>query len=81
VHAQGLSGVAKASLRLAIGPVTHARLACSLPYTWAKMPHIKPISSSFVGVLEVNLIRKERKDKAALPITNLIKEFKEHYRI
>jgi hypothetical protein len=20
-------------------PVTHARLACSLPYTWANMPH------------------------------------------
>src|SRR5882762_1389021 len=22
-------------------PVTHARLACSLPYTWAILPHIK----------------------------------------
>jgi hypothetical protein len=42
---------------------------------------IKPISSSFAGVLEVDLIRKERKDKAALSIIDLIKEFKEHYRM
>jgi hypothetical protein len=42
---------------------------------------IKPISSSFAGALKANLIRKERKDKAALPITNLIEEFKEHYRM
>ena len=40
---------------------------------------IKPISSSFAGVLEVDLIRKEWKNKAALSIINLIKEFKEHY--
>ena len=42
---------------------------------------IKPISSSFAGALEVDLIRKERKNKGALSIINLIKEFKEHYRI
>jgi len=42
---------------------------------------IKPISSSFVGALEVDLICKERKDKPALSIIDLIKEFKEHYRI
>jgi hypothetical protein len=42
---------------------------------------IKPISSSFVGVLEVNLIRKKRKDEAAPSIIDLIKEFKEHYRM
>ena len=42
---------------------------------------IKPISSSFVGVLEVDLIRKEWKNKDALSIINLIKEFKEHYRM
>ena len=42
---------------------------------------IKPISSSFVGALEVDLVRKERKDETALSIINLIKEFKEHYRI
>jgi len=46
-------------------------------FIWA----IKPISSSFAGALEVNLIRKERKDKEAPSIINLIKEFKEHYRI
>ena len=40
---------------------------------------IKPISSSFAGALEVD--RKEYKDKVALSIINLIKEFKEHYRI
>ena len=40
---------------------------------------IKPISSSFAGVLEVDLIRKERKDEDALSIINLIEEFKEHY--
>ena len=42
---------------------------------------IKPISSSFAGALEVDLIRKEWKDKDALSIIKLIKEFKEHYRI
>jgi len=42
---------------------------------------IKPISSSFTGALEVDLICKERKDKAALSIIDLIKEFKEHYRM
>ena len=42
---------------------------------------IKPISSSFAGALEVDLIRKERKDEAALSIIDLIEEFKEHYRM
>jgi len=42
---------------------------------------IKAISSSFVGALEVDLIRKERKDKKALSIIDPIEEFKEHYRI
>jgi hypothetical protein len=42
---------------------------------------IKPISSSFAGALEVNLIRKERKNKAAPSIIDLIDEFKEHYRM
>ena len=42
---------------------------------------IKPISFSFTGVLEVDLIRKEWKDKDALFIINLIKEFKEYYYI
>ena len=42
---------------------------------------IKPISSSFIGVLKVDLIKKERKNKDALSIIDLIKEFKEHYRI
>jgi len=42
---------------------------------------IKPISSSFAGALEVDLIRKERKDEAAPSIINLIEEFKEHYRM
>ena len=42
---------------------------------------IKPISSSFAGVLEVDLIRKERKNEDAPSIINLIKEFKEHYRM
>ena len=42
---------------------------------------IKPISFSFVGALKVDLIKKERKDKEALSIIDLIKEFKEHYRI
>jgi hypothetical protein len=42
---------------------------------------IKPVSSSFAGALEVDLIRKKRKDKEAPSIINLIKEFKEHYRI
>jgi hypothetical protein len=27
--------------------VTHARLACSLPYTWAKMPHIRTDPTPF----------------------------------
>jgi hypothetical protein len=40
---------------------------------------IKPISSSFAGALEVKLIRKERKGKAAPSIIDLIEEFKEHY--
>ena len=40
---------------------------------------IKPISSSFAGVLEVDLIRKEWKDEDAPSIIDLIKEFKEHY--
>ena len=42
---------------------------------------IKPISSSFAGALEVDLIRKERKDETALSIIDLIKEFKEYYRM
>ena len=42
---------------------------------------IKPISSSFAGALEVDLIRKERKDEAAPSIIDLIEEFKEHYRM
>ena len=42
---------------------------------------IKPTSFSFTGVLEVDLIRKEWKDKDALFIINLIEEFKEHYYI
>ena len=42
---------------------------------------INPISSSFAGALEVDLICKERKNKKALSIIDLIKEFKEHYRI
>ena len=42
---------------------------------------IKPISSSFAGALEVDLIRKKRKDETAPSIINLIKEFKEHYRM
>ena len=42
---------------------------------------IKPVSSSFIGALEVDLIRKERKDKEVLSIIDLIEEFKEHYRI
>jgi len=46
-------------------------------FIWA----IKPISSSFAGALEVDLIRKERKDEDAPSIINLIKEFKEHYRM
>jgi len=46
-------------------------------FIWA----IKPISSSFVGALEVDLIRKERKDEAALSIIDLIEEFKEYYRM
>ena len=27
-------------------PVTHARLACSLPYTWASMPHNSQIGKN-----------------------------------
>ena len=46
-------------------------------FIWA----IKPISSSFAGVLEVDLIRKEQKDKDAPSIIDLIEEFKEHYHI
>jgi len=42
---------------------------------------IKPISSSFAGALEVDLIREERKDDAAPSIIDLIEEFKEHYRM
>ena len=42
---------------------------------------IKPISSSFAGALEVDLIRKERKDDAAPSIIDLIEEFKEHFRM
>jgi hypothetical protein len=42
---------------------------------------IKPISSSFVGALEVDLIRKERKDEPAPSIIDLIEEFKEYYRM
>ena len=44
-------------------------------FIWA----IKPIFFSFAGALEVDLIRKERKDKDALSIIELIEEFKEHY--
>ena len=44
-------------------------------FIWA----IKPISSSFAGALEVDLIRKERKNEDALSVVDLIKEFKEHY--
>jgi len=40
---------------------------------------IKAISSSFAGALEVDLIRKERKDEKAPSIIDLIEEFKEHY--
>jgi hypothetical protein len=35
--------------------------------------------SSFVGALEVDLIRKERKDEEAPSIIDLIEEFEEHY--
>jgi len=42
---------------------------------------IKAISSSFVEALEVDLIRKEQKDKEAPSIIDLIEEFKEHYYI
>jgi len=42
---------------------------------------IKPISSSFAGALEVDLIRKERKDENAPSVIDLIEEFKEHYRM
>ena len=58
-----------------------------LPDVQGYRPHydfvraIKPISSSFAGALEVNLIRKERKNKAAPSIVDLIEEFKEHYRM
>jgi len=40
---------------------------------------IKPISFSFAGALEVDLIRKERKEEAAPSIIDLIEEFKEHH--
>jgi hypothetical protein len=52
-----------------------------LDYTNDFIRAIKPISSSFIGVLEVDLICKERKDEAALSIIDLIEEFKEHYRM
>ena len=58
-----------------------------LPDVQGYRPHydfiraIKPISSSFVGALEVDLIRKERKDEDAPSIIDLIEEFKEHYRM
>ena len=58
-----------------------------LPDVQGYRPHydfvraIKPISSSFAGALEVSLIYKERKNKAAPSIIDLIEEFKEHYRI
>ena len=42
---------------------------------------IRPIASTFMGALEVNLIRREWKDKDALSIIQLIEEFKEHYYI
>ena len=42
---------------------------------------IKLISSSFIGALEVDLIYKERKDEEVPSIINLIKKFKEHYRM
>ena len=42
---------------------------------------IKPVSSSFAGALEIDLIRKERKDEEAPSIIDLVKEFKEHYRM
>jgi hypothetical protein len=42
---------------------------------------IKPISSSFVGALELSLICKERKNKSIPSIIDLIEEFKEHYRM
>jgi hypothetical protein len=42
---------------------------------------IKPVSSSFAGALEVDLIRKERKDEEAPSIIDLIEEFKEHHRM
>jgi len=42
---------------------------------------IKPISFSFAGALEVDLIRKERKEEDVLSIIDLIEEFKEHYRM
>ena len=42
---------------------------------------IKPISSSFAGALEVDLIRKERKEEEAPSIIDLIEEFKEHHRM
>ena len=42
---------------------------------------IKSVSSNFVGAIEVDLIRKERKDEAVLSIIDLIEEFKEYYRM
>jgi len=42
---------------------------------------IKAISSSFTGALEVDLIKKEQKNEEAPSIIDLIKEFKEHYRM
>ena len=40
---------------------------------------IKPISFSFAGVLEVDLIRKEWKNEDAPSVIDLIEEFKEYY--
>ena len=42
---------------------------------------INPITPTFAGALEANLIRREWKDKDTLFIIQLIKEFKEHYQI
>ena len=58
-----------------------------LPDVQGYRPHydfvraVKPISFSFAGALKVNFIHKERKNKDAPSIINLIEEFKEHYRM
>ena len=31
--------------------VTHARLACSLPYTWAILPHTSSVNSRFFNII------------------------------